>query len=99
MPRTTSFAVPFVAVFISVLALALVAAPSPAAAQTSLRASGWQAAPLLVAQKKRPRRYDGRIIACRPRGCFRIPYGCHTEVEYDWWGNPTGYDKIVCPGR
>ena len=99
MPRTAHSALPFVAAFIAALALAVIAAPAPAAAQSAVQASGWQPAPLLVAQKKRTQRYDGRMIACRPRGCFRIPYGCHPEVEYDWWGNPTGYDKIVCPGR
>ncbi len=99
MPRTAHSALPFVAALVAALALALIAAPVPAAAQGVVQTSGWQPAPLPVAQNKRTRRYDGRIIACRPGGCFRIPYGCHTETEYDRWGNPTGYDKIVCPGR
>ena len=96
MPRIMSFALPLISTFVGAL---VIAAPSPAAAQTTLQASGWRPAPLPVAQKRRMRRHDGRKIACRPSGCFRIPYGCHPEVEYDWWGNPTGYDKIVCPGR
>ena len=99
MPRTAHFALPFVAAFISALALAPIAAPSPAAAQSTVQTSGWQPAPLLVAQRRRARRYGSRMIACRPGGCFRIPYGCHPEVEYDPWGNPTGYDKIVCSHR
>lgn len=89
MPRTALFALPLLA------ALALAAAPGPAVAQ----APGWQPAPIPAAQKQRPPRRDGRIIACRPEGCFRIPYGCYTEPEYDFWDNPTGYDKIICPRR
>jgi hypothetical protein len=94
MPRTALFTLPL----FTALALAWLAGPRPAAAQ----APGWHPAPLLVAQKHRRtsrRRHDGRIIACRPQGCFRIPYGCHTETEFDFWGNPTGYDAIVCPRR
>ncbi len=100
MPRTVHFVLPFIAAFIAILTLAPIATPTPAAAQGAMQATGWQPAPLLVARKqRRARHYDGRKIACRPSGCFRIPYGCHPAVEYDWWGNPTGYDKIVCPGR
>lgn len=93
MPKTALFSLSFFAV-VSVLALALVAAPRPAAAQP-----GWHPAPIPVAQKQRRTQRDSRIIACRPGGCFRIPLGCYTEAEYDMWGNPTGYDKIICPGR
>ncbi len=42
---------------------------------------------------------SGRRVACTRSGCHRIPRGCHIETEYDLWGNPTGYDKVVCPGR
>lgn len=95
MPRTALILPLFAA-----LAFALLAGPRPAAAQ----APGWQPAPVYIATKKsnptaRAQQRDGRIIACRPEGCFRIPYGCYTEAEYDFWGNPTGYDKIVCPRR
>ena len=96
MPRT---ALLFLAL-LAALALALAAAPRPTAAQGLMQAPDWQPAPTQVAQKKKRRPHsDGRIIACRPGGCFRIPYGCHTETEFDFWGNPTGFDAIVCPGR
>lgn len=92
MSKIGLFAVPFFAV----LALALFAGPRVANAQ----APGWHPAPLLVAQKHRAqRRIDNRKIACRPEGCFRIPLGCYPESEFDFWGNPTGYDRIVCPRR
>jgi len=42
---------------------------------------------------------SGRWTACTRSGCHPIPRGCHIETEYDLWGNPTGYDKVVCPGR
>ena len=93
MPKTGLFSVPFLAL----LSLALLSGPRAAVAQTP----GWHPAPLLVAQKKhrtRPR-VDNRKIACRPGGCFRIPLGCYPETEYNFWGEPTGYDKIVCPHR
>ena len=96
MPRTALFALPLFAAML-VLAVALIA--GPAAAQDLNPAPGWHPTPIPVAQKKRRPQADGRKIACRPGGCFRIPYGCYPEVEYDWWGNPTGYDKIVCPRR
>ncbi len=93
MPKTA----PFTLSLVAALTFALLATPRPVAAQ----APGWHTTPTLtpVAQKKRRPQHDGRIIACRPQGCFRIPYGCHTEMELDFWDNPTGFDKIVCPRR
>ena len=35
-------------------------------------------------------------IACGRYGCVRIPPNCHPEQSYDWRGNPTGSDAIVC---
>ncbi len=35
-------------------------------------------------------------IACTRLGCRHIPPNCHPETEYNWDGNPTGFDKIVC---
>lgn len=102
MPRTAFFTLPLF-VSMAVVAFALMG-PRPAAAQMSAPTvadtPGWRPAPIPVAQKKKRRpQSGGHIIACRPQGCFPIPYGCHTEVEYDWWDNPTGFDKIVCPRR
>ena len=80
------------------LALALFTEPRAAGAQ----APGWYPAPLLIAQKHRQparQRVDGRKIACTRFGCSRIPPGCHPEIEFDFFDNPTGYDKIICPGR
>jgi hypothetical protein len=96
MPRTALFTLPPLAA----LALALLATPHPATAQGFVQSPGWQPAPTPIAQtKKRRPRSNGRKIACRPEGCFRIPSGCTPVTEYDWWGNPTGFDAIVCPRR
>ena len=95
MPRTALFTLPLLAA----LALAWPAAARPAAAQISAGAPGWHPAPLVVAQKTRYARSRGRKIACTPAGCHPIPPGCYPEPAFDFWGNPTGYDKIVCPGR
>jgi hypothetical protein len=54
-----------------------------------------------VAKKHHPvhRHYTRRAggqIACTKFGCHRIPPNCHPATEYDFWGNPTGYDAVVC---
>lgn len=106
MPRTALFTLPLLLALLAALALAVTAAPRPAAAQGFVQTPGLHLTPAPVAQdtrtaqrSKRGRRYDGRKIACRPSGCFRIPYGCYPTTEYDFWGNPTGFDAIVCPRR
>lgn len=38
-------------------------------------------------------------IACTFTGCHPIPPNCTIETEFDLWGNPTGYDRVVCPRR
>jgi hypothetical protein len=43
-----------------------------------------------------PRRPTGKI-ACTPAGCHRIPPGCYPTPGMDFWGNPTGFDRIICP--
>ena len=35
-------------------------------------------------------------IACTKYGCHPIPPGCTPTTQYDFFGNPTGYDRIVC---
>ena len=78
-------------------ALAIVAVPSAASAQAQIQ---MQATVLQVAAKKKSkakyRRNDGRRIACFWNGCRPIPAGCTPTPEYDFWGNLTGYDTIVC---
>jgi hypothetical protein len=39
-----------------------------------------------------------RQIACTRGGCVTVPPGCHPVVAFDFFGNPTGYDAIFCPG-
>ncbi len=36
-------------------------------------------------------------IACTFLGCHPVPPGCHPEIGYDIWGNPTGFDVVACP--
>lgn len=35
-------------------------------------------------------------VACTAFGCRPIPPGCTPTTGYDWWGNPTGFDDVVC---
>jgi hypothetical protein len=44
---------------------------------------------------RRVRHRQGQI-ACGKYGCVRIPPNCHPEQSFDWWGNPTGSDAVVC---
>jgi hypothetical protein len=55
--------------------------------------------PAAAANKSSHRTSAGGQIACTLTGCQRIPPGCHPEPGFDFRGNPTGYDIIVCPQR
>jgi hypothetical protein len=35
-------------------------------------------------------------IACTKYGCYPIARNCQPTTQYDFFGNPTGYDRIVC---
>jgi hypothetical protein len=35
-------------------------------------------------------------IACTKYGCYPIARNCRPQTQYDFWGNPTGYDAIAC---
>lgn len=41
-------------------------------------------------------RHPAGQIACGKYGCVRIPPNCHPQQSFDWWGNPTGSDAVVC---
>lgn len=58
-----------------------------------------QAETLSAAKKKPARRVHrpARQIACTVFGCQRVPPGCYPRAGFDFWGNPTGFDVIVCP--
>jgi hypothetical protein len=38
-------------------------------------------------------------IACPRSGCQPVPRGCLREPERSFSGDPTGFDRIVCPMR
>ncbi len=38
-------------------------------------------------------------VACTKYGCFPVAPNCRPQTQLDWWGNPTGYDQIVCRPR
>jgi hypothetical protein len=38
-------------------------------------------------------------IACPRAGCQPVPRGCLREPERTFSGEPTGFDRIVCPMR
>jgi hypothetical protein len=35
-------------------------------------------------------------VACTKYGCYPIAPNCKPATQLDFWGNPTGYDRIVC---
>jgi hypothetical protein len=52
-----------------------------------------------AAQSKKPRvnrNTQPEHIACTKYGCHPIPPNCTPATQLDFWGNPTGYDRIVC---
>jgi len=51
-----------------------------------------------VLSAKKSRQAPGQI-ACTVFGCHPIPRGCYIRTEYDFWGNPTGFDRVICPRR
>jgi hypothetical protein len=38
-------------------------------------------------------------VACPRSGCQAVPRGCLREPERSFSGEPTGFDRIVCPMR
>ena len=52
-------------------------------------------------KKKKSRRaaQPPQQIACTFFGCRPVPAGCYQREGFDFWGNPTGFDVIICPGR
>ena len=58
-------------------------------------------APGIATAKQAKKHYATRTaqpakIACTKYGCHPIPPGCTPTTQYDFFGNPTGYDRIVC---
>lgn len=99
MPRT---AYALILAFALAAPAAMANAAPPAA--TVPQAASQTLAPTQVQYRRHYRRerrsyYGGRQIACTPYGCHPIARGCHPTPGYDFWGNPTGYDDIVCPRR
>lgn len=77
------------ALVIAVFAIA--SSPPPAQASDPVTA--------LSAAKKKLRhavRRSGGQIACTVYGCHRIPRRCTPTTEFDFWGNPTGFDAVAC---
>lgn len=50
-------------------------------------------------KKKARRAQPQQQIACTFFGCQPVPAGCYQRQGYDFWGNPTGFDVIICPRR
>ena len=69
----------------SVIALAFAIAVAPGFADAAQPKS-----------KKHVRTAQPAKIACTKYGCYPIAPNCQPTTQYDWWGNPTGYDRIVC---
>ncbi len=94
MPRTAPALILAMAAFMP----AAMAAPAPTAVPLAvLQATNSTLAPIPVAKRRVYR--GGHKIACTPAGCHPIPLGCYPEPDFDIWGNPTGYDRVICPRR
>jgi hypothetical protein len=80
---------------------AAVALLSLAAADRAHAQNGGLAGILLASDSKahrhRPAPAELGPIACFKGGCHHIPVGCHPEMTFDYFGNPTGYETAVCP--
>jgi len=76
-------------------ALALAFAPLPGMAQPAPDGVYVDRPATKRVPPRRVRHTTGQI-ACGRYGCVRIPPNCHPEQSYDWRGNPTGSDAIVC---
>jgi hypothetical protein len=71
------------------LALSMALAPmSIAGAETISTKHHVKRAPARVVQQNK--------IACTKYGCFPIASRCTPHTQLDFWGNPTGYDQIIC---
>lgn len=80
---------------IAVLAIALALASPSAVAQSGAEGPTPGRAAKKDVRPPRTRPPQGQI-ACGRYGCVRIPPNCHPEQTFDRWGNPTGYDAVIC---
>ena len=78
------------ALVIAAFAFASSAPPAQASDQVSLSAAKKK-------QRHAVRRSGGGgQIACTIYGCHPIPRRCAPTTEFDFWGNPTGFDAVAC---
>jgi hypothetical protein len=79
-----------------ITAFAVASSPPPAQAKEQISDPGTS----LSAAKKKQRhvvhRNGGGQIACTVYGCHRISRRCTPTTEFDFWGNPTGFDAVAC---
>lgn len=80
-----------------VAALAVGGTSFPASAQTPEPVTTISAAKKHHAARraKRSRPAAGQI-ACTQTGCHRIPPNCFPTAGFNGWGDPTGYDVVIC---
>jgi hypothetical protein len=80
----------------------LLLAPPAVAGEMPSRAPGLhQTHDVEVSDQRRKRqravrRGGGQQIACTRWGCRPIPRNCRITTEYDFFGNPSGFDAVVC---
>jgi hypothetical protein len=85
--------------FLAIAAVAsFVLAISPMPGQAGDAALSLSAAKKHVAKRHVVKRQSvaGGQIACTVYGCQRIPARCTPTTEFNFWGNPTGYDAVAC---
>lgn len=47
----------------------------------------------------RPERRSYGAIGCGYAGCGPVPRGCTVTAGFDWWGNYSGQDDVICGRR
>lgn len=46
-----------------------------------------------------PERRSFGAIGCGYGGCGPVPPGCTVTAGFDWWGNYSGQDDVICGRR
>ena len=86
------------------------ASAAPAAAVTDFSAAKQRKKPVkkqvrinrddrFLAIRSQTHQAERAQIACPRSGCQSVPRGCLREPERTFTGEPTGFDRIVCPMR
>ncbi|HEY4140138.1 MAG TPA: hypothetical protein VGM57_01925 [Pseudolabrys sp.] len=79
-----------------IAAFAVASSPPPAQAKEQISDPVNALSAAKKKQRHVARRDGGGQIACTVYGCHRISRRCTPTTEFDFWGNPTGFDAVAC---